>query len=400
MKKPVILYSTLYPATAGDLNELQNTAKIVSEFLESELDMTLKVHIGSCHKKPLETIEKLLTNVDVELTTSFYSTHYAGTRAEEISHGKEQLAMEWEARTDYDYVWFMDSDMWTSPSRIPVWIDMLKGVKDKKFLKLPYCLRDRLESHSIALGAFFHHRKLNKKYPYAKHVFPKRNNGKRKGAPDCNIQHYFKNMHVGKLADNELLMTHYTAKSSYNRYFNGRCSKHKVLQPSLPMDPEVSGMSIEPQACEIIAGICRSYNLQSGIDIGFGKGNSTYAMHCGGVGHITAVDGDEKWLKLGVKEAPILFPKLTLVPKFCPTGKTGYDLGPPFDFQMAVIDGPPKNDDARIATALKLKATHYIFNDAKRAYDKIMEFAGRVRPAEIKYFDTERGLIWIRTYER
>lgn len=204
-----MLFSTIYPERLDARNELFITRQFLTEYRLARLPFTLRVFIASAHRNSVDAA-RVLEEEFPEIGMQFLEieTEHKGTRSEEISFCKEYLP-ERLTKENFDYLLFMDADVWTSISQVQGWISLIGPEFAKRFIKIKYCLRDSLSSPAHTLGAYFHHKDLLTSMEYWKIVFPRYENGKRKGAPDCYLHDYLEGRRKCKKIVPEGLLTYH-----------------------------------------------------------------------------------------------------------------------------------------------------------------------------------------------
>jgi len=214
-----VIFGTVYPAFAGRRCEFEITKAMLSTPLQ---DIALSALIVSAHAEPLEKAKAEFASLSVPIEYVHLPTRYAGKRKEEISYCKRHITKRlWESGSDY--ILFMDADVWTSLEGLPEWIRIVDTQPRKKYVHIKYCLRTRLASPVVTLGAYFHHRDLLSRTRYWNAIFPKNPRGKRRGAPDCNIYRFLRHKFCKRIVPKELLTHHFQNRTDANTYFQGKC---------------------------------------------------------------------------------------------------------------------------------------------------------------------------------
>ena len=142
-------------------------------------------------------------------------------RAEEISHCKERLAAHL-AGEAFDYLLFMDADIWTPLRQIPGWIREIGNERESRYVKIKCSLRDRPAAPARALGAYFHHKALLTRLRYWRAMFPKESNGRRRGAPDQNLESFLTRQRCSKVVPENLVTYHFSGPDQAHIYDSGR----------------------------------------------------------------------------------------------------------------------------------------------------------------------------------
>jgi len=220
-----VIFATLYPSFAGRRCELEITKAMLSTSLP---DIALSALIASAHKEPLERAQAEFASLNVPIEYVYLPTDYT-RRGEEISHGKQEL-VKLLAQTDADYILFMDADVWTPLEKLPEWIARVSERPARNFIKIKYCLRNRMRSPVRSLGAIFHHRDLLQRTRYWRVVFPKTKKGRRRGAPDCKISACLRRKHCRTIVPKDLFTHHFRNSNDANTYFAGKCYRSRGLR--------------------------------------------------------------------------------------------------------------------------------------------------------------------------
>jgi hypothetical protein len=231
MKKPVVLYATVYPENTASLRQLEITQNIIREGCDHP-DFDLKVLIVTSQEAGAAAAGSFLPGNGVDVEIVYLDSPYRKDkgwkpkeerREEEISHCKEVLHRNICNREDYDYLWFMDSDVWCPIYTVPEMIQMLPQNCSDKFLRIPGLMRAknlRGRLPKVNLMSFFHTRRLAHDTQYWKSVFPKQKNGSRNGAPDCHIDKFIKR--TAKRVDVPCVVRHFYARDGYTEYDFGK----------------------------------------------------------------------------------------------------------------------------------------------------------------------------------
>jgi hypothetical protein len=187
----------------------------------AEREFALSVVIASAHRASLEVAEQVLREFPtVPAKLLHLETAHAGVRAEEISFCKELLPQRL-MEEEFDYLLFMDADVWTPIAQVPEWMGIISDGTDRRFVKVKYCLRDQLSSPHHTLGAYFHHKALLVRMRYWTVIFPRDTEGKRQGAPDCHLHDYLEGNGCKKIVPERLTTYHFTNAEDAQVYRNG-----------------------------------------------------------------------------------------------------------------------------------------------------------------------------------
>ena len=238
---PKILFATIYPPNPAARSELFTTELLLKEYLKFKPAFDLSVLIVSAHPTPLDEARELMAQYpSIPARFTHIKTRYAGHRPEEISYCKEQLSKQL-AREDFDYLLFMDADVWTAIRQVPKWIHDIGSRLAHRFVKIKYCLKDRMSSPAHTLGAYFHHKELLLRTSYWKSIFPKKPNGTRRGAPDCCLHDYLIQQGCHKIVPNKLLTYHFINKHDANVFSDGllsntRNARHEIANSPLELE--------------------------------------------------------------------------------------------------------------------------------------------------------------------
>lgn len=216
-----MVYATIYPPEPAGRAEMTITRELLREYGAVEREFELRVVIASAHRAALEAAGRVLAEFPVVPGKLLdLETEHAGVRAEEISFCKEQLPMRL-MEEEWDYLLFMDADVWTPMAQVPGWMGMIGEETDRRFVKVKYCLRDQLASPHHTLGAYFHHRALLSRMQYWTKVFPKDAEGRRLGAPDCHLHDYLEGNGCRKMVPERLTTYHFRDAEQAHVYRNG-----------------------------------------------------------------------------------------------------------------------------------------------------------------------------------
>jgi hypothetical protein len=215
-----VVYATIYPPKPERV-ETFVTRELLREYVAAERGFELRVVIASAHRGSLEKAGEVLREFPtVPAKLVFLETEHAGVRAEEISFCKERLP-ELLMAEEFDWLLFMDADVWTPIAQVPEWIGIVGDEPERRFVKVKYCLRSQLASPHDTLGAYFHHKALLERMKYWKVVFPKNANGKRLGAPDCCLHDYLEGNGCKKIVPERLTTFHFLNAEDAHVYRNG-----------------------------------------------------------------------------------------------------------------------------------------------------------------------------------
>src|SRR5439155_17915722 len=135
-----ILFSTLYPETLGRLREDLNTLEILDGYRRGYSSQYALRFLGaSAHAEPLKRMAELLPSVGVEYelcrVPHRHKPEFDERRAHEIAHGKQWLARRWQ-QMDFDYLLFLDADIWISFADIARCLELIKA--PSQFVSFPY----------------------------------------------------------------------------------------------------------------------------------------------------------------------------------------------------------------------------------------------------------------------
>lgn len=394
-----VLLATLFPSYAGDLREIDNVVSHIEQAAASA-DFDVKYLIGSAHHYVFDHLRGL--SPDVEFVA--LETPHKGTRAEEISHGKELMARTFCQRTDVDYVLWYDADIQLRLADVPRWIAMTEPDPRRVFVRIPYCLRDSLRAPAEAFGVYFHHQKVATIPGYCESIFPKKADGRRAGAPDCLLQGFLERAGCRRQVDHDTVTCHHTGPFTYRRFAYGRCSIHrKDCRNVLGYDPEMHGMVPSLESCEVVRSIAQEERITKSLDLGCGVGNFTQALLSAGCS-VVSVDSDQDYVDLVKSLYEKVWPwRSSFSAVHAAISSDGsYALDPCLlceRFDLAVIDGPPHNTLARIASALRITAERYVFHDAFRDIHHIQEFVQHIggrTTCTVTFHDTDRGICFIK----
>ncbi|SKB07875.1 hypothetical protein SAMN02745166_04806 [Prosthecobacter debontii] len=220
---PRVLLTCLYPPDPESKCELFITEALIREYLQQPSDYDLSILIGSAHKSSLELAGDMLQAYpQVPYQLLHFRNSYTGRRAEEIASCK-QLLLKATLNQPFDFLLFLDADVWTSIRAVPDWIRSLSEHRNTHYLKIKYSLRDALISPVHTLGAYFHHRDLLVRTNYPECVFVLKPDGSRKGAPDCHLHNHLKRMNCKRLIPADLQTYHFLNESDANMFADDHC---------------------------------------------------------------------------------------------------------------------------------------------------------------------------------
>jgi len=220
--RPRVIYATIYPPNPEGRAETFVTRELLREYAAEERGFDLSVVIASAHPASLAAAEKVLAEFPaVPARLIHLETEHAGIRPEEISFCKEKLPERLMAE-EFDYLLFMDADVWTPISQVAGWIAIIGGETRRRFVKVKYCLRDKLASPHDTLGAYFHHKALLEETRYWEKIFPRDAHGRRRGAPDCVLHNYLEGGGCRKIVPERLMTYHFTNADDAQVYQHGQ----------------------------------------------------------------------------------------------------------------------------------------------------------------------------------
>lgn len=219
-----VIYATIYPPNPAKRAETFVTRELVREYLAAPRAWRLEVVIASAHAASLDAARAVMAEFpQVPADFWYLETKYAGTRAEEISYCKEQLPLRLAQRPGWDWLLFMDADVWTRISQVDDWMQRVGEERASRFIKIKYTLRDRLQSPAHTLGAYFHHRELLTRMEYWKIIFPRDAAGRRTSAPDCLLHDYLEGNGCKKIVPEPIATLHFQNARDAQWYCDGRC---------------------------------------------------------------------------------------------------------------------------------------------------------------------------------
>lgn len=212
--KSKILFVTLLPQsinlpdnTVGDYVgarcEMSNIHSFIRNF--DNVNYEISLLFGSSHQSSLDLVRNFFSTYKMStvlLDFKFDPDKMNERRAHEIAFNKNEL-YKYTVNKDFDYIFFIDSDMYISPDCIYRCIQ--KYLTDfKTFVSFPCCLRDTGTIHEISGGAFLTTKSLWNVWAKSNDniytVSDKDKNGvvypdnklHLSGAEDCNLVRYFK----------------------------------------------------------------------------------------------------------------------------------------------------------------------------------------------------------------
>lgn len=205
-----VIYATIYPFDPAERSETWVTRELIREYLAEARGWRLEVVIASAHAEGLVAARAVLAEFP-EVTAEFWhlETPYAGTREEEISFCKEELPKRLAVKEGWDWLLFMDADVWTRIAPVVAWMGRLGEGRGRRFIQIKYTLRDMLKSPAHTLGAYFHHRELLVGLEYWRVVFPRDAEGRRKGAPDCYLHDFLMAEGCEKIVPEPMVTLHF-----------------------------------------------------------------------------------------------------------------------------------------------------------------------------------------------
>jgi hypothetical protein len=202
MSKPIVVFSTLYPAEVGKQRELDNTLKIIQSSKKYWNEFDVVVEAGSAYEescgKVLDALQERFPKVAERseiVHCPFELTHeMTERRGHEISFSKRFLMeRQVEKKAPDRYLVFIDSDVLIDFEFIRAGLLKLFD-QPKSFVQIPYVLRDVDATPPDQLGAFIvPTRFLDKGSAETMYQTAYTENGKLKriGAPDCRLVRYF-----------------------------------------------------------------------------------------------------------------------------------------------------------------------------------------------------------------
>jgi hypothetical protein len=219
-----VCLTTLWPHDPGARSEDFVLREFLREYFSRERDWALRVVVASAHREAVEAARGVLAEFpSVRAEFWWLETAYAGSRPEEISYGKEQVAWLLSMLPGWDWLFFFDADVWTRIAQVPEWIRMIGAEKDRCFVQIKYTVRTRLVSPAPMLGAFFHHRELLLRLEYWRVIFPRNAEGRRMGAPDCWLHEYLLHKGCRKMVPPTMRTLHFKNRHDAQGFDSGRC---------------------------------------------------------------------------------------------------------------------------------------------------------------------------------
>lgn len=221
--RPCVVYATIYPPKPDGRSETFVTRELVREYLSKPREWRLEVVIASAHAASLDAARTVMAEFP-EIPAEFWhmETKYAGTRAEEISYCKEQLPLRLAQKPGWDWMLFMDADVWTRIGQVDSWMRRIGDERETRLIKIKYTLRDRLQSPAHTLGAYLHHRELLERMEYWKIIFPRDASGRRTNAPDCLLHDYLEGNGCKKIVPEPIATLHFLNGRDAQWYCDGR----------------------------------------------------------------------------------------------------------------------------------------------------------------------------------
>lgn len=221
-----VVFATIYPRDPTRRSETFVTAELIREYLEKPRGWQLEVVIASAHREALDAARAVMREFpDLPALFLHFETEYAGTRPEEIAYCKEQLPLRLAAYPGWDWLLFMDADVWTRIAAVDEWMARIGEKTAQRLIKIKYCLRNKLSSPAHTLGAYFHHRALLETIEYWKVIFPKNAMNRRIGAPDCLLHAYLENQGCEKIVPQRIWTLHFLNQRDANWYSSDRCAR-------------------------------------------------------------------------------------------------------------------------------------------------------------------------------
>ena len=220
--EPVVCVATIWPGNPGDRAEDFVLRELLAEHAREA--WRLRLVVASAHRSGLEAARAVCGEFPaVPVEFWFLETEYAGTRPEEISFCKEELARRLAILPGWEWLYFYDADVWTQIGQVPEWMRIIGGERERCFVKIKYTLKDRLESPAHTLGAYFHHRSLLEGKEYWKVIFPKDSGGRRSGAPDCLLHDYLEGNGCRKVVPKGMQTVHFITRHDAHGFDDGVC---------------------------------------------------------------------------------------------------------------------------------------------------------------------------------
>ncbi len=221
---PTVVYATIYPQDPTARSETWVARELIREYLAEARSWRLEVVVASAHAEALVAARAALAEFP-EVPADFWhlETAYAGTRAEEISFCKEELPRRLAQKEGWDWLLFMDADVWTRIGPVAAWMERIGEGRGRRFIKVKYTLRDMLKSPAHTLGAYFHHRALLEELEYWRVIFPRDAEGRRKDSPDCLLHNYLKEKGCEKIVPEPMVTLHFQNTRDAQWYGAERC---------------------------------------------------------------------------------------------------------------------------------------------------------------------------------
>lgn len=235
--RPRVILASVYPPDPALRSEDYITEMLLREYEAEEAEFELEVVIGSAHAHALQVAAKVLGRFPhIRHRLINLDSEYTGRRGEEISFCKQTLCAEL-VKHSFDYLMFLDADVWTSIRQVPAWIAEIEPRPGTDYVKIKYALRDALLSPVHTLGAYFHHRDLMARTQYWDVMFPKKEDGSRKGAPDCHLHHHLRATGCRRIIPASLRTYHFIDRKHAHSYHDDTCrlvrNARKVIEASL-----------------------------------------------------------------------------------------------------------------------------------------------------------------------
>jgi len=233
---PTVLFSSLYPADPMLRQEFRVLDLLAREYAEGNYPFRLEFLLASAHRTVALAAQRILQKYPM-YAQCFHLVHgYSGYREGEITCGKQLLAKLWESQT-YDYLWYMDSDMWMSCDNIVECIRVCQEKPTNRVAKLPCPLRDLGIISPASFAGFVHHKSLLLRTQYGKVLFP--SNGVPGGGEDCRLQYHL--MDVGcEVVPVQVITQHHDFEGWYWEHRNGACSRHRIESGSMGTSPSAA----------------------------------------------------------------------------------------------------------------------------------------------------------------
>jgi hypothetical protein len=404
-----LLVCSLLPEYFGRRSEDRNLAALVEEYQAGFAGKyRMKLLLGSAHPQALVQAAGLLNGhgVDLETVQLPYVHHpeFNARRPHEISFCKQELARRVRA-SEYGIVLFIDADIRISFGDV----DRLAAslATPRAFVNIPYVIHRSLEAPPIQLGAYMHRKELLDEIDYTGSIYRTESRGGRTyrtDAPDCAVRTHLLGCGAVEVRaqppEFRITTRHYSDDGSYGLYRAGRMTRHTIGCGQIGFDPVADSMAMEPESCAFLAELCRRTGSRTALDLGTGMGNSLRSLMAGGVRDIVSVDDDERWAAFMKDqdlrfEGNIEFLTCPIVPR---QGVFSYDLSALRDrrFDIVVIDGPKANAPGRVAAAMAVDASRYVFHDGIRDAAAVSAFVDsqrlKGRQCDVASFTGGRGM--------